>query len=550
MTRDLAGLTGRTFDLLVVGGGIYGLIIAADAAQRGLSVALIERADFGAASSGNHLRTIHGGLRYLQRLDFARARDSVRERRTLARIAPRAVRPMPVALPLIGGWRRGRATMRLGFMLDALVAFDRNRDLPDVLRLPAGSVLSRAEALDRFPTLAAMPASSFAVWHDYVTVEADRLTLSWAFLAAAHSAKLANHVEATALLLDGRRVTGVRASDARTGAELEIAAHVTVNATGGALDRLLPSDAATATPMLHAINLVTSLPGGPVAMGGYSPSGRTLFMVPWRGKALFGTWESSTPVSRSPSLSPEEVVTRFVGELQAAFPAHRLERQHVTAIQRGIVPAVVTRGGEARLEGQQHVHDHGVGVNLLKGLISVAGTKYTTARATAEYVTDRVLQKLGKPFVASRTAVTALPSSDLGTYTSVISRESGPFERLTPEVQSHLVAAYGSASDRVERLAGRPQMGEWIAEEPPVVVAQVVWAVRHEMAVTLEDVIRRRTALGCTSYPGDRIAARVAQLMAAELAWNDERVRQELSLLRASYEHTGVEAVGPPSPRS
>ena len=124
MIRDLDRLTARTFDLLVVGGGIYGLAIAYDAAQRGLAVALIEQNDFGGGSSFNHLRTIHGGLRYLQTLDLRRARESVRERRTLARIAPHAVRPLPFALPLYRSLRAGKTAMRFGFLLDRIVAFD------------------------------------------------------------------------------------------------------------------------------------------------------------------------------------------------------------------------------------------------------------------------------------------------------------------------------------------------------------------------------------------------------------------------------------------
>src|SRR5580765_1054873 len=127
MIRDLDRLAGHTFDVLVVGGGIYGLTIAYDAAQRGLSVALIERDDFGSGASFNHLRTIHGGLRYLQSLDLRRARESVRERRTYARIAPQAVRPLAFALPLYRSFTRGKIALRAGFALDRLVAIGRNR---------------------------------------------------------------------------------------------------------------------------------------------------------------------------------------------------------------------------------------------------------------------------------------------------------------------------------------------------------------------------------------------------------------------------------------
>jgi glycerol-3-phosphate dehydrogenase len=547
MTRDVARLTDRTFDLLVVGGGIYGLIVAADAAQRGLSVALIDRDDFGAGASANHLRTIHGGLRYLQTLDFARARESIRERRTLARIAPHMLRPMPYALPLRRGARRGPLLMRLGLLLEQLVASDRNRDLPESHRLPAGRVLPRAQALDLFPTLASQDGAAFALWYDYETVEADRLTLSWALLAVGHGAQLANYVEATSLIVEGRRINGVRAVDRRTGAALEIAARVTVNATGGWLDTWLgDARAPTSTPMLRALNLVTSLPGGDVAIGGHAPEGRALFMVPWRGRALFGTWESRTVYTGGP-VADEDAVESFLAELRVAFPTSRLAREHVTLVHAGVVPAVLRRGGEVRLEGQQRVRDHGFGANVRHGLLSVAGTKYTTARATAEYVTDLVLQKLDKPVVASRTAITSLPGSDLGGRSSRDARESsGPFENVLPDVRAQLMAAYGPAAQRVERLAGYPGMNERLIDDPPVIAAQVVWAVRHEMALTLVDVVRRRTAIGAFAHPGAPVAARVAELMATELSWSQERVREELEALRGAYH--GDVAPQPASP--
>src|SRR6266446_2244179 len=130
MTRDLDRLTAQTFDVLVVGGGIYGLTIAYDAAQRGVSVALVEADDFGSGASFNHLRTIHGGLRYLQTLDIRRARESVRERRTLARIAPHALQPMPFVLPLYRSVLKGTLAMRVGLFVNRVIAHDRNQSLP------------------------------------------------------------------------------------------------------------------------------------------------------------------------------------------------------------------------------------------------------------------------------------------------------------------------------------------------------------------------------------------------------------------------------------
>src|SRR5436190_7655986 len=153
MIRDLDRLTASTFDVLVIGGGICGLTIAYDAAQRGLSVALVDRDDFGSGASFNHLRTIHGGLRYLQSLDLKRARQSVRERRTIARIAPHAVRPITFALPLYRSLTRGKLAMRAGLALDRVVAAGRNRGVAASHRLPAGRVVSRGTAIQDYPGL-------------------------------------------------------------------------------------------------------------------------------------------------------------------------------------------------------------------------------------------------------------------------------------------------------------------------------------------------------------------------------------------------------------
>lgn len=239
MIRDPDELAARTFDVLVIGGGVYGLTIAYDAAQRGLLVALIERDDFGCGASFNHLRTIHGGLRYLQSLDFARARESVRERRTMARIAPHAIRPLPFALPLYRSFTRGKLAMRLGFVLDRFLSAGKNRGVPPSHRLRGGRVYSRTAAIQGFPGLKRQALTGAAVWYDYLTVEPDRLTFSWAKAAVGHGAVLVNHVEAIELLKEGGRVVGARARDAMNGRSIDVSARVTVNATGGAVDRLL-----------------------------------------------------------------------------------------------------------------------------------------------------------------------------------------------------------------------------------------------------------------------------------------------------------------------
>jgi glycerol-3-phosphate dehydrogenase len=533
MVRDIDRLTARTFDLLVVGGGIYGLTVAYDAAQRGLAVALIEREDFGSGASFNHLRTIHGGLRYLQTLNILRARESVRERRTLARIARHAVKPQLFALPLNRSLTKGKTAMRAGFALDRLVAANRNLDVAAQLQLPAGHVISRSEAIERFPGLRRQRLTGAAVWYDYVTPESDRLTFTFALAAAEHGAVLANYVDATMPIVGRRRIGGVRAIDRQSGGELAIAARVTVNATGSEVDRLLdPVGAPTRLPMLKAMNLVTRREAGENALGGRSRSGRYLFLVPWRGRALFGTWESERPCDGRATVTPGEIAA-FIADLNYAFPSLDLTLADVALVHRGVVPARVGPHGRASLDGSEQVRDHAA--DGLDGLISVVGTKYTTARAVAERVTDLVLAKLPHVPVPCRTATTPLPGGrDVALSVSEVRRDQ---EAGVPiDTISHLVAAYGSRNrDVLDIATDRPDWRSPLADDSPVIGAQLAWAVRQEMAVTLCDAALRRTPLGAVGFPGQTAAARAAEIVGAELGWSADRKRKEIEAFERFY---------------
>ena len=535
MRRDTGQLTGHTFDVLVVGGGICGLTIACDAAQRGLSVALIERDDFGSGASFNHLRTIHGGLRYLQSFDFARSRESIKERRTLARIAPHTIQPLLFALPLYRSLTRGKLALRGGMLLDRLLSSDRNRGVPPSHWLPGGRVVSKADAIERFPGLRRRGLTGAATWSDYTTIEADRLTFSWALAAHQHGAVLANHVEAIAPLVEGRTVTGVRAMDRQDHRPLEIIARLVVNATGAAVDRLLePLGVSVRFPFLRAMNLVTSREAADEALGGSAASGRNYFLVPWRRRALFGTWESSERVTATDTRPTERDLAGFLADLNSAFPSLELTRADVSLVHQGIVPGRPDGQG-VRLEGHEQVEDHSS--QGIKGLLTIAATKYTTARAVAERVVEKAIATLGTPPVACRTAVTPLPGGDLGDITRAITEARRDFDAQLPsDTIPHLIAAYGSRFTSITDLVQqRPDLGQRLAPTSPVIGAQLVWAVREEMAGTLRDAVLRRTPLGAIGHPGDAAAHRAAAIMASELGWTERRTDEELHSLREFY---------------
>jgi glycerol-3-phosphate dehydrogenase len=535
MMRDLDQLAGRTFDLLVVGGGIYGLTIAYDAAQRGLAVALIEQDDFGSGTSFNHLRTIHGGLRYLQTLDLRRARESVRERRTIARIAPHAVQPMPFAVPLYRSLVRGKIAMRAGFMLDSAVAAGRNRGVPAAHRLPRGRVVGRGTAVQNFPGLRRQGLTGAAVYHDYITTEPDRYVFSCAVAAVEHGAVVANHVQAVAPLAEGKRVTGVAARDMLGARTLEIAATLTINATGARVDHLLkPLGVSTGVQMLKAMNLVTRRDAGDEALGGRSTTGRFLFLVPWRERAVFGTWESDTVCDPDDTGVHDKEVAAFIAELNQAFPALDLTPADITLVHRGVVPAVV-RGRRVSLEGHEVIRDHASqGVD---GIVSVSGTKFTTARAVAEKITSLALEKLQRPAVPCRTASTPLPGGSIRDVGLAIADARREFdEGLPADTIPHLIAAYGSRyRDVMELAADRPDWRTRIAHDSPVIGAELVLAARKEMAPTLADIVIRRTPLGALGCPDDNALARAAAIAGRELGWSSARQGEEIAAVRRFY---------------
>ena len=485
MIRDLPRLAEREFDVLVVGGGIYGLTIAYDASQRGLSVALIDRADFGSQTSFNHLKTIHGGLRYLQTADFRRMRESIRERRAFARIAPRWVVPLAFAMPTRPSLTRNPMAMRAALAIDACVGRDRNDGVDPARHLHAGRIVAGGECRDLFDG-AIRNVASAALWYDYQTIDGGRITMAFAHGASAHGAVLANYVEAMGPLRAGDRLTGVSARDVLTGQAFDIRARTVVNAAGpwtaALLDRLGRHQR---WPLLKAMNLVTSRPARKAALVGATRTGRGLVLLPWQGRTLVGTSESTDQRSADDRDATRAEVDAFIAEVNETFPALGLKFTDIALVHRGIVPAVLA-DGRVSLLGHSRIIDH-VRDGGPANVVSIVGVKYTTARIVAERVVDLVVRKLGRAPVPCRTADTRLPGAGM--------------------------------DDR----------------EPADPVA---YAVTEEMAQTLSDVVLRRTGLGAAGIPSSAVAEDVAGRIQILLRWSEERKAHELETLKRFYEIT------------
>jgi glycerol-3-phosphate dehydrogenase len=536
MTRDLSALTSRRFDLVVVGGGIHGLAVAYDAAQRGLTTALVERGDFGGGTSFNHAKTVHGGLRSLQTGDVAKARFSMGERRAMARIAPNMVTPLGFMMATTRSLMRSSLVLRAGLTLDALVGFDRNSGVAPRLRLPAGFVVGREAYRATFGENADPAATGGARWFDYHMPESDRLTLAFAQGAAAHGAVLANYVEAVSPLRSGAAVTGVRVRDRETGEIFDVEARYLVAAAGAACGIWMEKLGGHSDfHLIKATNVVTSRPAGELAIGAPTSGGRLLLIMPWKGRALIGTSHSESPVEPADTGVSDAQLGAFIDEINSAFPALHLTASDVTVVHRGVVPAERYRNGTLGLMGHHRIHDHAA--DGVSGALSVVGVKFTTGPGVGRHVVDRVTERLGKPRVPSRSGTTLLPGSfDRAFDDELAEAARAAAGLLAPAQIVSITRTHGTGWRTIVDLCRHtPALAAPVSEVEPVPAAVLVHAVRHEMARSLADVVLRRTNLGAAGWPGSACVMRCADVVGTELGWNSERLVSEIAALRAFY---------------
>lgn len=541
MIRDLRRLADARFDVVIIGAGIYGAITAWDATQRGLSVAIVDQDDFGSGTSFNNLKTIHGGLRSLAAMNLPQMRLFIRERRALARVAPHLVRPLAFVVPTT--WRplRSAPAWRLLLALNDAMARGRNDGLPDpATHLPAGQVVSRAEALRMNPVVAPEGVTGAAVWYDYQMTNADRVTLSFLLSAVDGGAAAANYARATSLLMDGGRVAGVRVEDRLDGHAFDVRAAVVVNAAGGwarsVLAGLPAAGADAPAPRLsRAMNLVVKPIVQTHACGG-TVNGRYLFMVPWRDVTLVGTSHDALEGGPDDVRVTRRDIEAFVKDAQAAFPHAGLTAADVRLVHRGVLPMLSGEGHDVRLLRESVVVDHAR--RGVPGLVSMFGVRYTTARDTARQAVDAVFRSLStKAPPPCRTAETPIAG---GTMTSVETFLEAVLRRDVEGVPAaglrRIAAAYGTTCDAVLQIAcDIPDLARPLGAQCAVTGAEILHAARQEMAMKLGDAVIRRTEAGSAGHPGADALQRAAAIMAGAHHWDAARTAQEIAGVEAFY---------------
>lgn len=539
MQRDLTGLAGTTFDVVVVGAGIYGALAAWDTARRGLAVALIDRGDFGGATSFNSLKTLHGGLRSLQSLNLAQMRLFIRERRAMAQMAPHLVDPLPFCVPTYRHPTRNAVALRLALAITDAVGHDRNDGIVDEeLRLPRGRVVRASECLRLNPLVAYAGVTGGAVWYDYQMRQAERITVSAVRSAADAGACVANDVEALALTMRDGRVAGLEVRDRRTGTPFQIATRAVLNASGpwaGALAATLTGGRSTAPALRlsRAMNLVVPRFTDTHACGGIV-DGRYLFMVPWRDVSVVGTsHDPHDGDADAPHGTPAHAAA-LLRDAQLAFPRAGLTRDTVRLVHRGLLPMVSASGASVALLKESAVADHARDGH--PGFVSIFSVRYTTARHTAAAAVALVCQALGHAAPAPA-GPARMTSAAFGTVRDLVDgARRQDLASTTPETRERLARAYGSHWTEVAALiAADPALASPLSPACPVTRAEVLHAARHECAASLGDVLLRRTGAGAAGHPGAPAVAAAAGVLARELGWDAARIARDIAAFDAVY---------------
>jgi glycerol-3-phosphate dehydrogenase len=520
-------LARERFDVAVVGGGITGAGVALDAASRGYSVALLERADYAAGTSSRSSKLVHGGLRYLQHFDLGLVREALLERQLMVALAPHLVRPLQIVVPAFDGARLDRL-VGVGLNLYDVMSVERRRGRrssgegwsPDRHR-----VISGEEVLELLPALGAREPSAGYLFYDCQTDDV-RLVLTVLGEAERFGAVCANDLAVEELVLERGRLAGVRARDASSGEEILVRASNVVNATGVWADRLRPQELhdEAEVPQIRpsrGTHLIFSDEDLPLRAGAIVPAGggRTIFALPWLGQTLVGTTDNDYDGDLTHVLPAAEDIEYLLAAVNEFFGT-TLGTERIAGAFAGVRPLISSTDSKSSVDISRKAELY----ETSSGMITITGGKLTTWRRMAKMTVDRIVEREAR-------------DAPCRTHEILLGQGIDPSElERTAEVPEAayvaLAARYGHAAQAVLRIAAeQPYLAAPIVEGFPDLLAEAVHAARHEQARGIADVLLRRTRLGllaARSVTAEDTLERLGAVLAQELGWDAARRAAEV----------------------
>ena len=517
---------GNTFDLLVIGGGATGCGVALDASTRGLKVALVEKNDFSEGTSSRSTKLVHGGVRYLEmavkkldRVQYNLVKDGLRERGILLKNAQHLSNRLPLVTPLYK-W------LDVPYVFAGLKLYD---ILSGKQNIGHSRLLGRKEALRRFPRLKAEGLKAGVLYYDGQFHDS-RMALSLALTAEQHGATIANHVAVSGLCKEGEKITGAELTDSLTGDSWQLKAKGVINATGPFVDQIRMMDNPASPKILSAstgIHIVLDKRFAPPDTGLMIPEtedGRVLFVLPWEGHALVGTTDEPAEVTDHPQ--PLEAEIDYLLRHVTQYFNLKVKKSDIKAVWSGLRPLVSDpKAADTAKLARDHVIE-----DSSSGLLTIAGGKWTTYRKMALDTVDHALKQFNLSAPKPTCQTEQLPIIGSANYNEAGDLELRKKFGFATDVASYLNRTYGDQAERVAELAESGQ-GIKLVKNHPILEAEVLYAVRCELAERVIDVLARRTPLALLDTEAAKQAApRVLEIMAEELDWDQRRCNEETLL--------------------
>ncbi len=542
----------QSFDVIVVGAGINGTGIARDAAMRGLRVLLLDKGDISSGTTQWATRLIHGGLRYLEHYEFALVRESLRDREAILHIAPHLVKPLGFLVPIYDRSARGPLMIRLGMTLYDTLSFDKSMD--------RHKMFSRDQVHEREPGLNTSGLKAAAFYYDAQVEYAERVAVENAVSARNNGATIVTYANVERLLMDNdNNVTGVEFTDVLGSGKYTAHAPITVNVAGPWVDELLaelqkPCTGENSGRFMGGTKgshlVVDPFPGAPKGEALYVEArkdGRPYFIVPWNGRYLIGTTDLRYDGDLDYVSATEGEIQYLLDETNYVIPEAKLTREDVLFTYSGVRPLPYNPEGEAGGVTRSHVvYDHAEGKSAaggkvtsasaempqVGGLLSIIGGKLTTYLNLGRQTTDAVFKKLDRKGPKSQSRKVPLPGGETTDFKAFAAGFKSASE-IPDVLAERLLKLYGVRAARVLALAEndpelKTPLSSDVSVETALIGAEVIWAIREEMAETLSDVLLRRTMAGYGPKNALDVAEAAAEVAVKHCGWDSERAEREV----------------------
>jgi glycerol-3-phosphate dehydrogenase len=547
--RAIESLAAERFDVVVIGGGITGAGVAFDAATRGFSVALVEKADYSSGTSSRSSKLVHGGLRYLQNFDLGLVREALLERRLMVKLAPHLVRPLPLVVPAFEG-ARPDLLVGIGLNMYDVMATPRLRGRRSARRADGADgdadwsperhrVISGEEVIRLLPAIEPREPTGGYLFYDCQTDDS-RLVLTVLAEAERFGAICANRLEVIELARDDDRTGGVKVRDGESGEEFVVAADNVINATGVWADRIRPEElhSEAEVPTIRpsrGTHITLAHADLPLVAGAIVPAGegRTIFALPWLGRSLLGTTDNNYEGDLD-HVQPAVEDIEYLLDATNSFFGTSLTPGDLTGAYAGVRPLISTGDTRKSVDISRKAELY----ETSSGLITITGGKLTTWRRMAKMAVDRLVERDGRQ-APCRTQEIPLGQPVDPDVLPVV-------EGISHDSRAALAGRYGHLAERVLATASeRGELAQSIVSDLPDLLAEAPYAARHEQARSVGDVLLRRTRLGVLAArelcaPGAQAPLRVARSMAPELGWDEPRVAAELKRFREEAAAEGL----------